>query len=90
MDWIAALILAIGIYYTGQYKWWGWLFSIFATLIWIWIGYEKEIYGMVALNVFLTFLNIKNCIRWFRNKKKEIKLIKKGNIWTIKNSNKKF
>ena len=89
MDWIAAIILAIGIYFTGKYKWWGWLFSIVATIMWIWLGYVNEIYGMIALNVFLLGLNVVNCIKWFKNEKQS-KIVKNGSIWIIKNINRKY
>lgn len=89
MDWIAAIILAIGIYFTGKYKWWGWAFSTIATLLWIWIGYKEEVYGMVALNIFLTFINTKNCIDWFKAQTDK-KIVKNGNVWTVKNLKKKY
>ena len=72
MDYIAATILILGIYYTGRGKWWGWLISTLATLIWAYIGIVNVLYGMSIMNLIITGINIKNMLNWKRKDNEQI------------------
>jgi len=69
MDWIAAALVLISIYMTGEKNRWGWLVGSLGAIMFMIITYKKHIYGMVGLDICLLFLNTINFIKWSKKVK---------------------
>lgn len=76
MDWVAAFLVILSTWMTGRKNKWGWLVGIVSAGIFITIALDKKIYGMIALDIFLITLNIINFIKWNKDDKRKIHMVR--------------
>lgn len=59
----------------GYKKWWGWIFSICAAMVYGLIGYVVGLPFLIGLNVILMYIHIKNLRRWKKEAGKKMKVL---------------
>jgi nicotinamide riboside transporter PnuC len=64
MDWIAAAFVIFSVYLTGRKNRWGWVVAGIGAILFMIVAFQKEVYGMIALDVVLIIMNIINFIKW--------------------------
>ena len=64
MDILAGIFELIGIYLIGNKNRWGFIFAIVGGLIWISVGLDKDLNGLIGVVVLAPFLNFRNFRRW--------------------------
>lgn len=72
MDWLAALLIILSIYMTGNLNKWGWIIAILGAIMYMIVSIQKHIYGFVFLDCVLVVLHIVNFIKWSKNEKKNL------------------
>lgn len=64
MDYLAGLILIVGMFLTGYKIKWAWIIQLVGQLIWTYIALQKEIYGLLVVTTFAIIICIHNFIKW--------------------------
>jgi hypothetical protein len=65
-SWTLGAMAAIGLIIVGRKKTWGWLFLVFAQMMWITYGVTTRQYGFVASGMGFAALNGYNYIKWLK------------------------
>ena len=68
MDWIAAIFELYGGWRVGNYERIGFIFTLIGCLIWIYVAINYQIYGLLAVVIPAIIINIRNYIKWGKNK----------------------
>lgn len=63
-DWVAGIMILTSIFLIGEKLWYGWIFSIIGQIMWIYIGFDKEVYGMVFLNAAMMIIAFRSLYQW--------------------------
>jgi nicotinamide riboside transporter PnuC len=64
MDWIAALLVIWSIYLCGNKNKWGWVVAGAGAILFMVVAVQKEVYGMIALDVVLLCMYVHNFRKW--------------------------
>ena len=64
MDWLAAVLELLGLWLLGTKCRGGFLVLILGSVFWIWIGQEKELWGLVVICGIMALVNIRNYRKW--------------------------
>ena len=64
MDWIAAILCAIGVVLVAHKCIWGWLVGTISNILWLWVGIENNLGGLAAIEVFLIGCNLFGWWKW--------------------------
>lgn len=68
IDWIATILLITGLFFAGKKYWWAWIITISSEILWIIVGFQNNIDGLIITNVIIIILNIYNCVSWYKEK----------------------
>lgn len=69
MDWILSILTIIGIWLIGKKILWGWLFSAFASILWVVYALKLSPpqYGLIPASVIYFIIDIISFIRWYKD-----------------------
>lgn len=60
---LATIGTLLNVYLLGEYMIiWGSAIGAFGNVLWLYIGHEKNLFGIMVINVLLLFINIGNLI----------------------------
>jgi len=71
MDWIVAALVLLGAYLLGDGNKEGWRVNFLSCVIYAPIAFNKELYGIVALQVFCAILAVRGYNRWKKEEQEE-------------------
>lgn len=68
MDWIVFVITVVQFQLLAQEKWQGWVVALVNSGLWIILGYQQELYGLIALQLVLSCQFAFGLLRWTMKK----------------------
>jgi len=66
MDWIAGILDLLGIWKVGSKKKIGFLIFILSEVLWTYIAFKYELYGLLLVVWPAFFINLRNYRKWKR------------------------
>jgi len=66
LDALGALLVITALLIIGEKKWWGWIFSLSAAVVYFFIGIVVGLYFLIGLNIILVCVYTRNLIKWKR------------------------
>ena len=72
LSFIAPAVTALGLWFIGNKKKYGFLVGISAEVFWMLLGWFSEAYGLVFWSLIFTFLYLRNYLKWSNAKIKRV------------------
>lgn len=66
MDWITGLLTIWAMELVARKNWRGWLVGIFNQSLWLWLIFERKLWGLFPLTVVLSWRYAAALLRWRR------------------------
>lgn len=66
IDWLAGLFELLGLYVVGNKNKFGFLFNICGNVLWIYVAFEYQVYGLLLVVIPALFINFRNYLKWSR------------------------
>ena len=66
MDYLAGILTLLGYYFIGIKKWYGWIFSLISNGVWIYIGVNSHLAGLILISIIMLIISLYNAIKWYK------------------------
>lgn len=64
MDWITGLMTVLAMELLARKRWEGWVVGLCNQVLWAWLIYERQLYGLAPLTVILTWRYLVALGKW--------------------------
>ena len=71
VDIFAGLFELLGIYLVGNKKWYAFIFLIICGILWLYVGWERNLYGLWIAIIPAIVINTRNLFKWYKESKNE-------------------
>ena len=68
VDWIAGILELSGGWFVGSKNRYGFIFNLIGCICWVYVAYDTKVYGLLVVVVPAIFVNIRNFIKWTKEK----------------------
>lgn len=71
LTWIISAATIVQIYFAGNNVWWAWLITIGNQVLWLIFIVGTKSWGLIPLNIVMVFLGVRNCLKWFKDERRD-------------------